>query len=179
VPDWPIVPLYAFLTGVALLRAGATYAVGRGARGLAGRRTSLLERPAVQRAEGVVRRFGAPAVTLCFLTVGVQTAVNAAAGSLRMPLRRYLPALLLGALLWAGVYVTVGLAVVAAFWSGGVGRGLLVLALVGVVVGLVLWQARAARDSEVPGQSASQEETPCPSSTTSSRSSSPSGTAVS
>ena len=43
-------------------------------------------RPSVRRAEAVVGRYGAPAVTLCFLTIGVQTAVNAAAGSLRMPL---------------------------------------------------------------------------------------------
>lgn len=71
----------------------------------------------MRRGEEVVRRFGAPAVTLCFLTVGVQTAVNLAAGTLRMPLRRYLPALLLGALLWAGVYLTVGIAVVEAFWG--------------------------------------------------------------
>ena len=37
-------------------------------------------------------RFGAPLVTLSFLTVGVQTVLNAAAGGLRMPLRRYTPA---------------------------------------------------------------------------------------
>jgi membrane protein DedA with SNARE-associated domain len=88
------------------------------ARGAAGRRWSL-DAAWLRRGEDVVRRFGAPAVTLCFLTVGVQTAVNLAAGTLRMPLRRYLPALLLGALLWAGVYLTVGIAVVEAFWGSG------------------------------------------------------------
>lgn len=116
--DWPVAALFAFLSVVAFGRAGATYALARGARGLGGRHTSLLERPAVVRAERAIARFGAPAVTLCFLTIGVQTAVNAAAGSLRMPLRRYVPALAVGALLWAAVYATVGLAVLDAFWSG-------------------------------------------------------------
>jgi hypothetical protein len=33
VPDWPVLPLYLFLVVVALGRGGATYVVGRGARG--------------------------------------------------------------------------------------------------------------------------------------------------
>jgi membrane protein DedA with SNARE-associated domain len=124
--DWPAAAAFAFLFGVAFCRGGATYAVARGLRGLAARRSSLVERPAVRRAEVVVRRYGAPAVTLCFLTVGVQTAVNAAAGSLRMPLTRYLPALGVGAVIWATVYVTIGIAVLEAFWTGTSGRLLLV-----------------------------------------------------
>lgn len=129
-PDWPVLPLYLFLVVVAVGRGGATYVVGRGARGAAGRRWRLDSRW-VTRGEDVVRRFGAPAVTLCFLTVGVQTAVNLAAGTLRMPLRRYLPALLLGALLWAAVYLTVGVAVFDAFW--GSSRPWLLLAVLGAV----------------------------------------------
>lgn len=89
--------LFVFLFGVAFARAGATYALARGACNVGSRHTALLQRPGVARAEGAVRRYGAPVVTLCFLTVGVQTAVHLAAGSLRMPLRRYLPALALGA----------------------------------------------------------------------------------
>lgn len=136
-PDWPVVPLYAFLVVVAFGRAGATYALGRGARGAAGRRWTL-DAAWVVRGEDVVRRFGAPAVTLCFLTVGVQTAVNLAAGSLRMPLRRYLPALFLGALLWAAVYVTVGIAVVEAFWGGSGPWLLLGVLAVAAAVALVV-----------------------------------------
>lgn len=111
-PDnWPVAALFAFLFGVAFLRAGATYALARGAREVGSRHSALLQRPGVAKAERTVRRYGAPAVTLCFLTVGVQTAVHLAAGSLRMPLRRYLPALAVGALVWATVYVTIGFAV--------------------------------------------------------------------
>jgi membrane protein DedA with SNARE-associated domain len=135
VPDWPVLPLYGFLVVVAFGRGGATYVLARGARGLASRRCAL-DRTWVRRGEDVVRRFGAPAVTLCFLTVGIQTAVNAAAGSLRMPLRRYVPALVLGALLWAGVYLTIGLAVVEAFW--GAGRPWLVVVVVLTAVVMVV-----------------------------------------
>lgn len=135
-PDWPVVPLYAFLVVVALCRAGATYALGRVARGAAGRRWTL-DATWLARGEDVVRRFGAPAVTLCFLTVGVQTAVNLAAGTLRMPLQRYLPALVLGALLWAGVYLTVGIAVVEAFWGSG-GPWLLLTVLAGAAAAAVV-----------------------------------------
>ena len=49
----------------------------------------------------MVARWGAPVVTLSFLTVGIQTLVNLAAGVMRMPLRRYIPALTVGAILWA------------------------------------------------------------------------------
>jgi len=58
-------------------------------------------------------------VTLSFLTIRVQTAVNAAAGALRMPLRRYLPAVAAGALVWATIYATVGFVVLEA-WFGRV-----------------------------------------------------------
>ncbi|WP_447644949.1 VTT domain-containing protein [Nocardioides zeae] len=142
--DQPVAIAFALLWLVATLRGGATYGLGRGLRGASARsdRTArLLARPEVARAETTVRRFGAPAVTLCFLTVGVQTAVNLAAGLLRMPLRRYVPALLLGAALWATIYVTVGIAVLSAIWGGHPELLLVALALV-VLAALV---ARALR----------------------------------
>lgn len=136
-PDWPILPLYVFLVMVAFGRGGATYVVGRGARGAAGRRWRL-DATWLARGEDVVRRFGAPAVTLCFLTVGVQTAVNLAAGTLRMPARRYVPALLLGALLWAAVYLTVGVAVFEAFWGSSRPWLLLVVLVAVAATGFVV-----------------------------------------
>ena len=141
-PDWPPVPLYLFLVVVALTRAGATYALARGARGVADQRSRFGSWRAVSRGEDVVRRYGAPAVTLCFLTVGVQTAVNAAAGTLRMPLRRYLPALFVGAVIWAAIYTVTGLAVLEALWRGGVWRAV-VAVLLAVALGFVV--ARALR----------------------------------
>jgi membrane protein DedA with SNARE-associated domain len=136
---WPVWLAFVVLFCVALGRGGATYLVGRGLRA-GGDRSALarhLDRPMVLRAQEWIGRWGAPVVAVAFLTVGVQTAVNAAAGALRMPPRRYLPGLLVGALLWATLYVTVGLAVVEAL----VGRLpwwavlLVVLVVLALVVG--------------------------------------------
>ncbi|MBK9724570.1 MAG: VTT domain-containing protein [Actinomycetales bacterium] len=103
-----------------MVRGGATYWVGRGLRAGATRTrwASRLDGVAVQRAESVVSRYGAPVVAASFLTVGVQTAINAAAGAMRMPARRYVPGLLVGAVLWALLYTTAG----AAVWEAVGGR---------------------------------------------------------
>ena len=142
---WPFWAVYAVFFVVVLARSNATYWVGRGLRA-GGSRTrwgGRLDRPAVARTEGVVRRFGAPLVALSFLTVGVQTLVNAAAGALRMPLSRYVPATVVGSLAWAGLYTTVGFAVVGA-WVGDLAWWAAALG-VAVVVALVLVPHRLAR----------------------------------
>ncbi|HJE50839.1 MAG TPA: VTT domain-containing protein, partial [Tessaracoccus flavescens] len=67
-----------------------------------------------------LNRWGAPAVTLSFLTIGVQTMVNLAAGATRMPLRRYIPAVTVGCIIWAFIYSTVGFigfAAIAKLWE--------------------------------------------------------------
>ena len=88
----------------AFVRGNLTYWVGRGLRrGSANTRLGRhLDGPAMARAARIIERVGAPAVSLSFLTVGVQTAINASAGVLRMPLRWYLPAVTVGAVLWSG-----------------------------------------------------------------------------
>lgn len=53
-------------------------------------------------------------MALSFLTIGFQTAINAAAGALRMPWWRYLPGVVVGALFWAAIYPTIGFAVLEA-----------------------------------------------------------------
>jgi membrane protein DedA with SNARE-associated domain len=143
--DLPVAAAYAFLVVVAFCRGGATYVLGRLVRraGAASRRAELFERPMMLRAERLVRRVGPPVVSLSFLTVGVQSAVNASAGFLRMPLRHYLPALGLGAMVWAGVYVTVGIAVVQAWLGSGSGRWLLAgVTVVGLVAAVSWWVRR-------------------------------------
>lgn len=152
--DWvrslPIVPAIGFLYVVVLLRAGTTYALARGAHRLArrGRIGAWLEGPRVSGAIDLVHRWGAPVVALSFLTVGFQTAANAAAGLTRMPVRRYLPALLIGGLAWACVYATVGLATLALWvelflrspWAA-----VAVLVVVVLAVVLVIRARRAGR----------------------------------
>jgi membrane protein DedA with SNARE-associated domain len=114
---WPYPVAIVTLFAVVLLRAGATYALGRAAQ-TGARRTRiarLMARPGFARVQDLVARWGAPLVTASFLTVGIQTLVNLVAGMTQMPLRRYLPALALGSVLWAWLYATVGFATFSAW----------------------------------------------------------------
>ena len=158
--SWPYAATFAFFFAGALARSTVTYWAGRGLRA-GGERTRWsrhLDRPAVVRAERFVRRVGAPAVTLSFLTVGVQTAVIAAAGALRMPMARYLPAAVVGALVWAALYTTVGFAVVEAWVAGSAGPWLaLVVALAGLVWAVtVVVRRRAGARADASEDSASE-----------------------
>jgi len=82
-------------------------------------------------------------VTLSFLTVGVQTLVNAAAGGLRMGWQRYTPATVLGSLLWAGLYTTAGFAVVDALFGRVAWWWLIVAAaMIALVVIVTRWWGR-------------------------------------
>ncbi len=139
VAGWPVWAVFGVLWLGAYIRGVATYWVGRAARagGARSRWGRHLDSGAVIAAERWVRRFGPPLVSLGFLTVGVQTAINVAAGVLRMPQRHFQPAVIVGALLWAVLYTTVGLAVVTAalgkipWWYAVLGLA----AVVAVVVG--------------------------------------------
>ncbi|MHA7126625.1 DedA family protein [Janibacter indicus] len=144
-------PAFAALFVIVMLRANATYWLGRGAAA-GSRRWRKVEgegSPAWQRARDLVNRWGPIAVVLCFFTVGIQTAVNATAGVTRMPLRRYLPAVTLGSIVWATIYATVGLAAAHAWLAAAarspVGATLAAVALVAVVVTIVVVHRRRAR----------------------------------
>lgn len=107
----------------AMIRANTTYWIGRGlAVGVKHSRFQrLFEGPIYLKAQALLAHWGVFAVPLSFLTVGVQSAVNASAGIARMPLRRYIPAVIVGCLLWALIYATVGMTVLYAWmkvdWS--------------------------------------------------------------
>ncbi|GAA4718875.1 hypothetical protein GCM10025782_15210 [Pedococcus ginsenosidimutans] len=146
VDGWPYAAVFALFFASGMARSHLTYWAGRGLR-RGGGRSRLgrhLDRPVVARAEGVVRRLGAPVVTLAFLTVGLQTAVNAAAGSLRMPMSRYLPATVVGSLAWAALYTTVGFAVARA-WLDGLAWPWALVGLAAVAVLLATSLALGAR----------------------------------
>jgi membrane protein DedA with SNARE-associated domain len=99
---------------VVLLRTNATYWVGRGlAAGYGKTRFARRWNPSkLDGARRLIDRWGPFAIVLTFLTVGLQTAVNLAAGLGRMHLRYYIPATVVGSAIWALVYATVGLAAV-------------------------------------------------------------------
>ena len=73
---------------------------------------------------------------LCFLTVGFQTAVIITTGFTKMPLRRWVPAMLVGTFIWAVIYTTVGFAVLAALglqpWMLPVALAVIVLLSLGI-----------------------------------------------
>ncbi|MGV8965313.1 MAG: DedA family protein [Cellulomonas sp.] len=120
--------LVAALFVIVLVRAQATYWLGRavtastrrlraGRAPADGRWTHFATRverwshgPGGRRATALLHRWGPVAVTLSFLTVGIQTAVNGTAGLTQMRFARYLVAMLPGCLAWALIYATVGFA---------------------------------------------------------------------
>ncbi|WP_353081884.1 DedA family protein [Tessaracoccus lapidicaptus] len=106
----PFAVVVVALFAIVMARANATYWLGRGlAAGAARTRWQrLLTSPHYASGARWLNRWGAPAVSLSFLTVGIQTMVNLAAGVTRMPLRRYLPAVTVGCIIWAFMYGTVG-----------------------------------------------------------------------
>ena len=110
-PFWAV---YLSLFGIVSARAQATYWIGR-AIGAGVHRSAPARRLGARlgRAEDLVGRYGPPAVTVSFVTVGLQTAINLVAGTMRMRFARYLVAMLVGCLVWALVY-SVG---VATLWS--------------------------------------------------------------
>lgn len=104
-----------FFWAVAIVRTSAVYALGRGTAGGARRFEGIRQLTGTalyRRAEVLVHRWGVLAVPACFLTVGLQTAVILATAVARMPLRRWVPAMLVGTLAWGVIYGTVGMAVV-------------------------------------------------------------------
>lgn len=123
IAEQPFGVAFATLFVIVMLRANATYWLGRGALrgGMLSRKAARhLEGPHMQRAQRLSARYGVVAVPLSFLTIGVQTAINVSAGFTRMPLRRYLPAVTVGSVLWAVLYSTVGMvgwAAIATLWS--------------------------------------------------------------
>lgn len=139
---------------IVLLRAGGTYALGRAARSGASRTRvqRLVESPRFVRAQELVARWGAPIVVVSFLTVGIQTVVNLAAGVGRMPLRRYLPALVIGGLIWAFLYATVGLLTFTGlahlYEISPAGAIIGAVVLVTGLAGYVVWQVRRRRSED-------------------------------
>ena len=115
-PSWyegkPFAVTVAVLFCIVLVRAQATYWLGRGVRAgvLHSRLAAKVTGPRTTRATVALQRWGPPLVTLSFLTVGIQTVVNAGAGLIRMPFPRYTVAMVIGCLAWALIFATVGIA---------------------------------------------------------------------
>lgn len=151
-PTWfdgmPFGITVAALFAIVLLRAQATYWIGRGviAGALRTRFADKLTGPRTTRAVELLTKWGPPVVTVSFFTVGFQTVANAAAGLIRMPWLRYTIAMLIGCVAWALIYATIGFAAFdAAMALAAHSPWLLVaviLALVAVVVAVIVRRRR-------------------------------------
>lgn len=149
----PFWQAFVALWAIVMARSNATYWLGRGA--IAGWRR---HRPGPEpegraRAEALIRRLGPIAVTLSYLTVGIQTTIHLTAGLLRMPLRSYVPAAVVGSMAWAAIYATIGLALVNAWIAAMAGSWYGLAAILGlIVVGVATWllgRRRAQRGTGV------------------------------
>lgn len=159
--DAPFAALFAFFFAVVLLRTQATYWVARlvtvwtldrtrPVRPWVARVHAWLSGASTARGIEALRRWGLVAVPLSFLATGTKTVVNGAAGVVRMPFGRYLPAMLLGCVLHATIYATVGWAVWTAALAAATGSPwgvavLVALGAAGVVAVVVTVRRRAAR----------------------------------
>ena len=140
--DWfdalPIEVALAFMWVVGIVRTSIVYALGMlAAEGGArfDRIRKAMDSPLYRKARAFINRWGVIAVPLCFLTVGLQTAVIITTGFTKMPLRRWVPAMLVGTFMWACIYTTIGFAILAAL---GLEPWMFPLALAFVITALVI-----------------------------------------
>ena len=143
-PSWlegkPFAITFAVLFCIVLLRAQATYWLGRGVTAgvLHTRWADRISGPRTTKAIASLNRYGPPLVTVSFLTIGFQTVVNAAAGLIRMPWVRYTIAMLIGCVAWALIYATVGFAAVEAGIALATHSPWMLVAVVLLVVAVVV-----------------------------------------
>lgn len=115
-PDWveegPFLLLYGFFLFGAFARSQTIYWLGRAvaAGTLRTRWADRVDTPRTRRASAAIDRWGLPVIPLSFLTWGFQSAVQVAAGLIRMRWLRYTLATVPGALAWALVYSAGGMA---------------------------------------------------------------------
>ena len=134
----PIEVALAFMWVVGIVRTSIVYALGAlaaegGAR--LDRIRKAMDSPLYRKARRLINRWGVIAVPLCFLTVGLQTAVIITTGFTKMPLRRWVPAMLVGTFIWACIYTTIGFAILAAL---GLEPWMFPLALAIVITAMVI-----------------------------------------
>lgn len=141
--DAPLALIVAALFVIVFLRATGTYFLGRGivAGTARSRWGDVVESRPYKVGSSWLNRWGAPAVTLCFVTVGVQTAVLLSAGISRMPYRKFFLALVPGCVMWALIYGTVGFVgfkALAALWEVSPVLTVVIgaLAILAIIIGL-------------------------------------------
>lgn len=149
---------FVFLFMVVLLRAQTTYWLARaaasgavlatGRQGFLGAVARWFDGPVPRKGAAMLDKWGVIVIPLCFLTVGIQTAVNAGAGLVRMRWSTYTIAMIPGCVLWALLYGLGTLAVFAAAIRAVAGSpwGWVGLALiVALIAAKIVWGRRKRR----------------------------------
>lgn len=147
-PDWASsgAPLFTFLFFVVFVRAQGTYWLGRLAaagvlagkdhEGVRGRLARWFNGPVPARGAHLLERWGLVIIPLCFLTVGIQTAVNAGSGVVRLKWRTYTLAMIPGCIAWSLMYglgmMAVWMAVLGAVAGSPWAWALIAVVLIGV-----------------------------------------------
>ena len=146
--------VFLFFWCLAMMRSHTMYWIGRGiTAGTARTRwVSLLESPVYARAQAWSARWGVLAVPVSFLTVGIQSVIQLSAGVARMPLRHYVAATAAGAIAWAAVYTTIGMAILSAWLTGPTGRLICLLMLTALALVVVIRRSRVMRGSQGGGR---------------------------
>ena len=152
--NFPFWGAWIFMFILGTLRGQGTYWIGRGASSAAthvgsaednestwAKIKAWLNSDKTKTGRTLVHKIGVVAVPLSYLTVGLQTAVLAAAGLVRIQWWKFSVAQIPGAMAWATIYSGVGLAgwnaVLAVFTGEGIGPAIaliIVLALVLVAI---------------------------------------------
>ena len=142
--------VFLFFWCLAMMRSHTMYWIGRGI--IAGtartRWVSLIESPMYARAQAWSARWGVLAVPMSFLTVGLQSFIQISTGVARMPLHRYAAATVVGAIAWAIVYTTIGMAILTAWITGPIGRIASLLTVAVLVLIVVIRGSRVVRDNQ-------------------------------
>ncbi len=173
-PDWASsgLPLFLFLFCVVFPRAQGTYWLGRAAAagvlhgagrdGWRGRLAGWFSGPVPLKGAALLDRWGLLIIPLCFLTVGIQTAVNAGSGVVRMKWRTYTLCMIPGCVAWALMYGAGMLAVWAAVLGAVAGSPWAWLVLAVLAAGIALTVRRRRRRSSGPADSGSADSTAVP-----------------
>ena len=142
--------VFLFFWCLAMMRSHTMYWIGRGiTAGTARTRwVSLIESPMYARAQAWSARWGVLAVPMSFLTVGLQSFIQIFTGVARMPLHRYAAATAAGAIAWASVYTTIGMAILTAWITGPIGRIVCLLMVAVLVLIVVIRGSRVVRDNQ-------------------------------
>lgn len=136
--------VFLFFWCGAMMRSHTMYWIGRAvtAGTARSRWAAMLDRPMYATAQAWTARWGVLAIPMSFLTVGLQSFIQFSAGVARMRLRHYIPATAVGAVAWATIYTTIGMAVLGAWLTSTTGRIVSVAILAAFIASVILQHRR-------------------------------------